>query len=244
MIETAVILAAGLGSRLKDRTKEKPKGFLVIDQTSIIEASIQKLIKAGVNKIIIGTGYLANFYEDLSKKYPNIICKINSRYADTGSMYTLYNLKDLIKADFLLLESDLVYDSVGLDILIKETKKDVILASGETNSEDEVYIEFDKSCNLVNMSKDPKTLNSINGELVGISKVSFSTYQKMCNFSAKQFEFSPKLDYEYVFVSLAKDNDIYIKKVDDYTWCEIDNEEHLKRAKNKIYPKIKQNEAS
>ena len=44
MITTAVILAAGLGSRLKDRTKLKPKGFLEVEGISLIQRSVDNLL--------------------------------------------------------------------------------------------------------------------------------------------------------------------------------------------------------
>ena len=56
MIKTAVILAAGMGSRIRERAGDRPKGFLLSDEKSIIEHSISKLIEAGVKKIFIGTG--------------------------------------------------------------------------------------------------------------------------------------------------------------------------------------------
>ncbi len=53
----AVILAAGLGTRLGDENDGKPKGLLQLGKQSIIEESIDKLIKSGIEKIWIGTGY-------------------------------------------------------------------------------------------------------------------------------------------------------------------------------------------
>ena len=68
MVRTAVILAAGMGTRLGERTKHEPKGFIRIGDTPIIEQSIRKLLKAGINRIVIGTGYLAEAYERLALK--------------------------------------------------------------------------------------------------------------------------------------------------------------------------------
>lgn len=55
MVDTAVIVAAGLGMRLKDRTKYKPKGFLVIGEKTLIERSVENLLEFGIKNIIIGT---------------------------------------------------------------------------------------------------------------------------------------------------------------------------------------------
>ena len=59
----------------------------------------------------------------------------------TGSMYTLYVVRDLVKGPFLLLESDLLYDPAALNICYLIPDEDIILASGKTHSGDEVYIQ-------------------------------------------------------------------------------------------------------
>jgi 2-aminoethylphosphonate-pyruvate transaminase len=236
-IETAVFLAAGLGSRLKGLGEAKPKGFLEINGKSLIEQSVNKLLKAGIKKFYFGTGHLNHVYNDLASNF-NATCIKNEIYADTGSMYTLFNMRNDIKDDFLLLEADLLYDQSGLDTLIADEHNDAILASGKTNSGDEVYIETDNLSNLVNMSKDPKVLNRIDCELVGISKVSNNTYRRMCNIAERMFLHNPKLDYEYVFVAFSKSSPIFVKKISDYIWCEIDDEKQYKRAVDSIFPRI------
>ena len=49
MIKTAVILAAGMGTRLGERTKNQPKGFLMLDEKPIVEQSICKLLEMGID---------------------------------------------------------------------------------------------------------------------------------------------------------------------------------------------------
>ncbi len=244
MVKLAVILAAGLGSRLKDRTKEIPKGFLPVAGEPIIERSIKNLFKAGIEKIIIGTGHAAEMYEEYAERHSQISCVKNLQYKDTGSMFTLYNLREKVTADFLLLESDLLYDKNGLKVLIDTIEKNVILASGKTNSNDEVYIDANKDGYLINMSKNPVELKNIYGELVGITKVSYHCFQKMCLYAKDEFVNRPKLDYEYVLVGVSKEEKILVRKIDDYVWCEIDDENHLRRAENIIFPKIKERETN
>lgn len=238
MIKTAVILAAGLGSRLKERTKTMPKGFISIDNKPIILHSIHKLIEAGIERIVIGTGYHSEFYEELSQKYSCIECVKNEQYSITGSVYTLYNLRDHIHEDFLLLESDILYDKRGLLEVLQDGRNNVILSSGKTSSGDEVYIEVDELNRLVNMSKFTTELKTIYSELVGITKVSLDMYKSMCNYTYGNIEANGKLDYERVMVAVSKESDIFVRKIEDYVWCEIDDENHLNRALTRIYPKI------
>jgi 2-aminoethylphosphonate-pyruvate transaminase len=238
MVKTAVILAAGFGSRLKERTKIKPKGFLEIENISLIQRSINNLLVNGIENIYIGTGYLSEVYESFSKDKPYITCIKSDKYETTSSMYTLYNMRDVLKDDFLLLESDLLYEKEAIKHLQDDLCEDVILASGKTYSGDEVFIQTDELAYLIAMSKDKRELDGIYGELTGISKVSYRRYQSMCDIYSLCDDV--KIDYEYVMVESAKVEPFYVKKIEDLLWCEIDDEKHLERALKKVLPKIKE----
>ena len=244
MIAQAVIMAGGLGSRLGERTKDMPKGFLEIGGMPIVEQSVKKLIAAGIEEIIIGTGYHKEYYESLAKKYSCISLAHNSDYANTGSMGTLAACAPLVKGDFLLLESDLLYDSIGLNVLINEPRKNVILSSGKTNSGDEVYLQVDNDCNLVKHSKKKEELSSVYSELVGITKLTKNTLDLMVSYMNEHKKDIPKMEYEVAMSAISSSgHGIGVRKVEYYTWCEIDDENHLKRAKEQIYPHIAENES-
>lgn len=239
----AVILAAGLGSRLKDKTKNMPKGFLELNSIPIVEWSICKLIGIGIDKIIIGTGHCKEYYEDLAVKYPVIETVYNPEFANTGSMATLAICAKKITDDFLLLESDLIYDSIGLFTLINDTYSNVVLASGETKSGDEVYISTIENNILKEVSKNKAELSCVYGELVGITKLTVKYLNAMLEYAEKNNN-NPKLDYETVIARVSKEeNPVYVRKIEYYTWCEIDDENHLSVAKKKIFPKIVENES-
>ncbi|MCV6608686.1 MAG: phosphocholine cytidylyltransferase family protein [Campylobacterales bacterium] len=238
MVKTAVIVAGGLGTRLKERTEFIPKGFLELKEKSLIERSIENLFNAGIEKVYIGTGYLSEVYEEFASKNPNIETIKSDKFETTSSMYTLYNMREQVKDDFLLLESDLLYEKSALKFLQDDETKDIVLASGKTYSNDEVYIEVDNQSNLVGMSKIKEELNSLDCELVGISKISKNRYQMMCDVFENQD--NPKIDYEYIMVQTSKKEPYPVKKIEELVWCEIDDENHLSRALEKILPKIEE----
>lgn len=252
MIKQAVILGAGLGSRLKGRTECMPKGFLELDGMPIVEASVRKLFEVGIEEIIIGTGHCSEWYDRLAQKYsPAIRTVRNPKYADTGSMGTLEVCAPHVKGDFLLLESDLIYDKIGLDVLLNDTDRDVILASGATKSGDEVYLEAADGTVLYNISKNKEMLGSIYAELVGITKLSRETLKAMCEFAENHHADQPKMEYETAMAAVSQklhsENNlnhkpIYIRKIEYYAWREIDDESHLEMAVNQILPRIKENE--
>lgn len=242
MIKQAVILAGGRGTRLNEVTENMPKGFLEIDGVPIVEQSIQKLIACGIDEIIIGTGHCNEWYDNLIQKYPIIKTVKNEDYELTSSMGTLEVCAPLINDEFLLLESDLIYDEVGLKVLINDTKDNAILASGKTNSFDEVYLDFDENNILTKVSKNIDEINNPNTELVGITKISKDILNQMVEFYSTNREKYKKIDYENVLEILAENNPIHVHKINSYCWAEIDDERMYKRAVNEIHPLILENE--
>lgn len=243
MIKQAVIVAGGLGSRFGGRTTEMPKGFIEIEGVPMVERSIKKLIEAGIEEIIIGTGHCSQWYDDLAKKYSCIHTYRNDNYKNTSSMGTLEVCAPHVIGDFLLLESDLVYDAVGLKVLINDERKNVILASGKTHSEDEVYLAADENHILTDVTKDKSKITEVAGELVGITKLSKEALDAMVAYSTAHHADMPKIDYETVMKAVAKDCNICVRKIEYYAWTEIDDEEMLTRALTQIYPHVKENES-
>ena len=236
-VKLAVILAAGVGRRLKS-FQDHPKGFIRFGPKTIIEESIDKLIKGGIKKIVIVTGHLSGHYDQLAKKYSGIQTLKNEKYADSGSMYSLYCAKDLISEDFLLLESDLIYESRAITTLQEIVIADCILLSGKTNSNDEVYVSGTKDL-IEHLSKKIGEIPHLVGELVGISRISKALYKKMVEESEKVFKTNLNWEYDTGCLSaVAKQTKIGWTRVDDLLWSEVDNEEHMARAREKVYPKI------
>lgn len=236
-IRCAVILAAGIGSRLRTIHNDKPKGFLQLGDKPIIEESIARLVYAGINKIIIVNGYQNHYYDELKNKYPFLQTIKNEVYETTGSMYSLWIAKNLINEDFLLLESDLLYEYSALQTLLNDEQENVILLSGKTNAGDEVYVGVEGN-RILNMSKRIDGIKNYGGELVGISKISFDLYMKMNDYAETQFEAKKNYHYEDCLTDLAVSCKINFNLVDDLAWIEIDDEQHHKRAVEVIYPLI------
>lgn len=235
MIKTAVIMAAGMGTRFGNLTESIPKGFIEAGGISMIERSIKTLIECGINRIIIGTGYHKEKYEALSEKYPQIECCFSPRYAETNSMYTLYNCQDIIgKEDFLLLESDLVFEKKAITSLLECPHPDVMLITPVIKFQDQYYVEYDKNHILTNCSVDKTTLDA-KGELVGIHKLSNRFYQVMCNDYTQKLEDKPKLGYEYELLYMSQNlMPVYVLKETDLKWYEIDDIEDLKYAETHV----------
>lgn len=185
MIKTAVIMAAGKGTRFGDRTESMPKGFIEFNGIPMVTRSIENLIASGITKIIIGTGYHKEWYVDMASKYPQVMTVFSPDYADTNSMETLFRCREAIGDEgFLLLESDIVYEPRAIESLLSDSRPDVMLVSPVVKFQDQYYIGADEDSNLVKCSTDKDVIISETGkdpvgELVGIHKISNPFYKNM-----------------------------------------------------------------
>ena len=246
-LRLAVVLAAGMGTRLKEEGKTKPKGFLQLGKYAIIQESIDKLLRAGIRQIIIVTGHHFEFYERLKESYPGIIETVyNSQYAWSGNMYSLYCARARLLEDFLLVESDLVYEERALSEILRFPKDNGVLLSGPTASGDEMYVAVNGE-RIVGLSKDLSQIGSnIAGELVGITKVSRFLFKEMIAVAEVMFRRSLQVTYDMdCLTTVASSYPLYYHLVSDLIWSEIDDPLELKRVKTSIYPAIlKQAQAS
>jgi len=237
MITTAVILAAGMGRRLGDVCEEMPKGFLSFGAETIIVESILKLQAFGITEIFIGTGYRQESYANLARRFQGIKCICNERFAESGSMATLRCLCAHVQADFLLLESDIIYERRALGAIIDVPERDAILTSEITSYGDEVFVETDLDAFLTGMSKDRASLSTIDGVLVGISKLSLETLHVMCEFfDDKQNE---SMNYEDALVEVSAHRRLLVHNAGAVVWCEIDTPEHYSLARNTVHPAVR-----
>lgn len=238
-IKLSVILAAGMGTRLKELGKSQPKGFLQLGNRPIIVESIIKLLNSGVERIVIVTGHLAEFYDELKSYYPQVTTIYNPLYGTSGSMYSLYCARQVIDQDFLLLESDLIYEQRTLTATINFPQNNVVLLSGQTNAGDEVYVET-SGHTISAISKDTSSFNhSPTGELVGICKISLPLFKRMIDYAQIKFRTTFKVDYETdALVKVAQSYPIYYTLFPDLLWAEIDDSNHLLRAQEQVYPSI------
>ena len=242
-ITQAVILAAGMGVRLKELNRGIPKGFISLaDNIPIIEHSIEALLACGISDIIIVTGFMDEHYENLRSRYPQIKTVRNEKFSETGTMYSLWCARKLLNTDFILLESDLIFETRAIRELLESPVKNLLLITGKTEAGDEVYVAADGG-RVKQISKDKQVLGSIVGEFIGISRLSYDFYLKLIPIAEESFESDLKVSYDMdCFVTVADKVPLGFLKIDNLLWAEIDDALQLKRAQ-KIWKEIKSQSA-
>lgn len=149
----AVILAAGMGRRLKELTSNATKCMVEVNGETMIEKSLRNLDNLGIlKKIIFVVGYegdkLIEYINTLGIKTPIEYIE-NDIYYKTNNIYSLYLAKDrLLEDDTLLLESDLVYEESVLRKIVDNPYPSLVLVSKFESWMDGTCITLDENDNI------------------------------------------------------------------------------------------------
>ena len=127
----AIILAAGMGKRLKELTKNNTKCMVKVNGVTLIDRMLHQLDNQALSRVVIVVGYegqkLIDYIHTLDIRTP-IEFVFNPIYDKTNNIYSLALAKDwLCREDTLLFESDIIFEDSVLDALISDPRKTLAL---------------------------------------------------------------------------------------------------------------------
>ena len=238
-ISMAVVLAAGRGTRLAGAGLAVPKGLVEIGGETLVSRSVRMLALRGITSVLLITGYKAELYEAFAAARNGVRCIYNKRFEEMGSLESLRFALEAATAPFLLLDSDILYESRGLDILLEQTAANAALVSGLTGSGDEYYAWADADAHIRHLSK---SLNAKAeppaGEHVGIIKIGETLRRALLAKAPVWLQGSPMDSYETLLVELLAHHPVKNVFVPDLQWSEIDNLAMLDTARHVIWPRL------
>ena len=122
---TALLLAAGTGSRLRPLTVNLPKCLTEVGGLPILERLVDNLLEQGIERLVVVIGHLGDRIRDfLNDRAGDMRIDYipNPRYGTTNNIYSLWLAREQIREPFLLVESDLVFDASMLDDMLHPDK--------------------------------------------------------------------------------------------------------------------------
>lgn len=228
-MKTAVILTAR-----KEKDSQIPYPLLPFDEGKcLLDRSIEILRELNYNKIIIVVGYRAELFDNY--KSEDVLLVENKDYEFTSSMGSLALIRDYIQGDFLLVEGDTFYEKYLIEQLTRISYSTCLAMTEETGSGDECYIET-KSGFVTKITKDRHRVCNIEGEMIGVLKLSLEIYERMLN--AYHSCTNPYINYEYLLMDVTDVLDRPVIKFKNLIWGDVDTQEDFKRLKNITYRKL------
>ena len=228
----AIILAAGIGSRIKPFTDNCPKCLLKVGDDTILKMMISHIQDCGINEIVFVVGYLKEQIKNYVKlKFPdlNAIFVTNHKYAETNTGYSLMLVKDFIQdSGFIKFDADVVFDKKILKKLIECEHENCLCIDKNINIDtEEIKVIFDNQNRILKASKTVNPKDAV-GESIGIDKISKETAKLL--FKELELMMQDKKNnqeyYEGAYERLIEKNvPFYALDITGLKWVEIDTRE-------------------
>lgn len=236
----AVILAAGIASRLRPLTDTTPKCLLKIGERCLLERAFDALIQNGIDEFIIVTGYRQQQIVDfLQAHYPtqDITFIYNDRYESTNNIYSLWLTRSYTDGqEILLLDSDIVFDPQIVEKLLHSDKDDILALNRHELGAEEIKVIVDDAQKVVEISKVCSISDAI-GESIGIEKMS-AEYTKALFRELEIMITTEGLDnifYERAFERLIPQGySFYVMDTTEFFSAELDTVEDFQQAQKLI----------
>ncbi|MFY3740887.1 MAG: choline kinase [Candidatus Nitrosomirales archaeon] len=243
----AIILAAGMGSRLGEYSKHLPKTLLTVGNSTIFDRMVVGLSMIGIKDIVVITGHAASTLETHALSYSSKLVNNNVNFhfirnnnLDIGNIYSFWLARGRMNEDFILLNSDVVFDYGILNLLKNDIhSSSLVIDDSKTLGEEEMKVNVTEGEIIKEISKKLDPI-SADGEYIGIMKLSSGDATKVIEqverlMSEKQFP----LYYEDALRRIANNNDFLVAcSTKGLPWTEIDTVEDMQYAQTIILPQL------
>lgn len=220
----AIILAAGMGTRLRPLTNDRPKCLVAVNGVPMVERQILFLKEKGIDDITLISGYKAESLEYLKDRY-GVDIVFNDRYDTCNNINSLYIVKERFQ-DTYVLEGDVYMDK---NVLLSEVSQSTYFAR-KKKYENEWGLEVDENNRLMKIN-----IGAGDGYLMsGISYWKKEDCQKII-FHMKEVYATKdytNLYWDNMVLDIYPELDIHVREIEGI--YEIDTPEELKEVERKI----------
>lgn len=238
--ETAVILVAGIGSRLRPLTDDRPKALVEVGGETILGRACRHLIDAGAKRIVLATGYRSDSVRRaVSGLGVEVVFCENPEYATTQNSVSLALCKDALEgASFVKLDGDVVFEPEVLARLLRAPEDaDLLVLTDSVRERDAEAMKIrEKDGRIAEFGKGIP-LSSSHAETIGIEALSKHAGDAFFRAVSVHLERGERgLYYEDVYSELLGQGLLSARAIEvgDLAWTEVDTYEDLARARTLI----------
>ena len=238
-----VILAAGMAKRLRPLTDERPKCLLKVGERTLLQRTVDAMLAAGINELVVVTGYRANMIRDfLTEMYPKLTIHFidNPDYAHNNNIFSLWLTRPYTDGrDFLLMDSDILCDPAIIPTVINVGDSALALNRHELG-EEEMKIVADAEGRITEISKTCRPEDAA-GESVGVERMTADYSTALFRELEQMIEREGLIDifYERAFERLIPQGHTFrIVDTTDLFSIELDTPEDFENAQRLIPPAL------
>ncbi|WP_040213334.1 CTP--phosphocholine cytidylyltransferase [Clostridium polynesiense] len=221
----AIIMAAGMGTRLRPLTDNCPKSLVKVMGQPILERQIEFLKEKGIEEIIIVTGYMAERFDYLKEKYGVKLIN-NDKYNVYNNVYTMYLVRDYLK-DAYVTEAD-VY--MTRNFFTRDLKTSTYFSGIKKDFKSEWIFHFDENGRIHEIEVGDGTDYIMCGISYWTEKDG-GIIKEALEEAVREGSFNSMYWDEVVNKSLAN-AEVYITKINSDDWFEIDSIKDLQIAED------------
>ncbi len=239
----AVILAAGLSSRIRSVTNGSPKCLLRFGDRTILDFQIESLFDAGIESLAIVTGYgQEHIVEHVGRQHPekrdSIRLILNPKFATTNNIYSLWLAREWVRgSSFVCLNADVLFHPEILLPAVR-TRADISMIVDEKWREETMKVII-RGQNILAMSKQIAR-SEASGTYLGITTFSRRVWNPL--FSAIEGLLQEgRVDVFFnvaVERLIAAGQPVMFTKTKGLPWAEIDDANDLRFAREQVYPHL------
>jgi len=240
MVEAAVILVAGIGSRLRPITDTKPKALAPVGDETILGRAVRLLLDFGISRLILATGYREDAVRaSLANLQSEVVYCPNPRYDSTQNSVSLALCRDALDGrSFFKLDGDVVFDP---ELLTRIAEPRAELSAGIDSGRhlDAEAMKVVIEGGLIRRFGKDVPLSSSHGESIGIERVSSSASGKLFDALVERVEAGvTNLYYEDVYSQMIGRGQLAAEAADvsGLRWTEVDTFEDLEVARRLFAP--------
>lgn len=228
----AIILAAGVGSRIKPLTDNCPKSLLKVGSKTILGRMLCRLQACGITQVVFVLGYLEDQIRDyVTSQFPDIDATfvVNDAFATTNTGYSLMlALRQTRDATIVKFDADVVFDEQILRRIIDSNHQTCLCIDKHIQLDaEEIKVTVDDNNRVEKVSKSVPPTEAI-GESIGIEKISGSITTTLLA-QLEETMGDPACHQEYYEASyerlIATGTPFHTVDISDLNWVEIDTKE-------------------
>lgn len=236
-----IILAAGIGQRLRPLTRDITKTLINVRELTILELILCNFYSAGIKKVIIVVGHgkekLINFTKQVQRKIPiEVMFTENPIFNKTNTSYSLLiALKEILNKEIstiIAINGDTIFDIKILGKLI-HTKTTALVIDNVKILTPESFKVLIREGVIEKMGKDVDSAVA-NGEFIGLSKIAKEDFEEFFEILDQIVSINPNNYYDFAFQTLSKRKRLDYVHTDGLKWTEVDFLTDLEYAKKII----------